>query len=100
MEVPVEYGGAGMPFFTTVLAIEELAKVDPSVSVVCDVQNTLFTTAFLQWASEEQKQQYLPQIVKNKVRQLVMVGFSMLLLLLVLPHLSLLPSCFHLGLLS
>ncbi|XP_065175671.1 short/branched chain specific acyl-CoA dehydrogenase, mitochondrial-like [Sycon ciliatum] len=67
IEIPSEFGGPAMPFFSVVLAIEELAKVDPSVSVLCDVQNTLFNTAFLQWATPEQRKQYLPRMVKDTV---------------------------------
>src|SRR6056297_620255 len=45
IEVPEEYGGAGSSFFNSILAIEELAFVDPSVSVCVDVQNTLVNNA-------------------------------------------------------
>ena len=67
IEVPEQYGGAGGSFFLAVLAIEELAKVDPSVSVFVDVQNTLVNNIFLNWASEEQKAKYFPQLVSEKV---------------------------------
>lgn len=49
------------------LAIEELAKVDASVSVVCDVQNTLILHFFRAYASRELKQKYLPQLATNLV---------------------------------
>lgn len=62
IEVPEEYGGAGSTFFTACLAIEELAKVDPSVSVVIDVQNTLVNNAILRWGSAAQKEKYLPKM--------------------------------------
>jgi len=67
IEVPEQYGGAGGSFFMAILAIEALAKVDPSVSVLCDVQNTLVNNIFLRWGSEEQKSHYLPQLVSSKV---------------------------------
>jgi short/branched chain acyl-CoA dehydrogenase len=67
IEVPEDYGGQGGTFFQSVLAIEELAKVDPSASVIVDVQNTLVANAILRWAGEEQKQQWLPRIARDTV---------------------------------
>lgn len=67
VDVPEEYGGQGGSFFQSVLAIEELAKVDPAVSVVVDVQNTLVNNAFARWGSEEQKRCYLPQLATGQV---------------------------------
>ncbi|CAG0882838.1 unnamed protein product [Darwinula stevensoni] len=62
MEVPAEYGGNGSSFFNSVLTIEELAKIDPSVSVMVDVQNTLINTLFLKLGTEDQKKTYLPRL--------------------------------------
>jgi len=59
------YGGAGGSFFMACLAIEELARVDPSVSVVVDVQNTLVNNALLRWGNDEQKQKYLTRLAKD-----------------------------------
>ena len=67
VEVKEEYGGQGGTFFQAVLAIEELAKVDPSASVVVDVQNTLVSNAIERWATPEQKQQYLPRLASRSV---------------------------------
>jgi butyryl-CoA dehydrogenase/short/branched chain acyl-CoA dehydrogenase len=61
IDVPEEYGGQGGSFFQAILAIEELAKVDPSASVIVDVHNTLFNFALLTWGTEEQKRRLLPQ---------------------------------------
>ena len=61
MEIPSEYGGGGLSFFDAIIAIEELARVDPAVSVVVDVQNTLINNAFIFYTTEEQKQKYLPR---------------------------------------
>ena len=55
IDIPEEYGGQGGYFFQSILAIEELARVDPSAAVIVDVQNTLFNNAILRWATEEQK---------------------------------------------
>ena len=65
IEIPEEYGGQGGSFFQTVLAIEELAKVDPSASVIVDVQNTLCNSALLKWGSDDQKRRYLPRLAKD-----------------------------------
>ncbi len=67
IEVPEQYGGAGSSFFTAILAVEELAKVDPSVSVFVDVQNTLVNNAILRWASDEQKEKYFPKLCSEWV---------------------------------
>jgi alkylation response protein AidB-like acyl-CoA dehydrogenase len=67
IEVPEEYGGAGSDIFTACLAIEALAMVDPSVSVLVDVQNTLVNNALLRWGSEEQKQRYLTKMTSEWV---------------------------------
>jgi short/branched chain acyl-CoA dehydrogenase len=67
IDVPEEYGGQGGYFFQSILAIEELAKVDPSAAVIVDVQNTLFNNALVRWASEEQKRKYFPRLAKDTV---------------------------------
>ena len=67
IEVPFEYGGVGSSIFSAILTIEELAFVDPSVSVFVDVQNTLVNNALLRWANEEQKQKYLPRLTTDTV---------------------------------
>jgi len=67
IETPEEFGGAGSSFFTAILAIEELARVDASVSVFVDVHNTLVTNALLRWGSEEQRKKYLPQLAASRV---------------------------------
>jgi short/branched chain acyl-CoA dehydrogenase len=67
VDVPEEYGGQGGTFFQTILAIEELAKVDPSASVIVDVQNTLFNNALVRWASEDQRRRWLPRAAKDAV---------------------------------
>ncbi|HEV7699085.1 MAG TPA: acyl-CoA dehydrogenase [Pyrinomonadaceae bacterium] len=67
IESPEEYGGAGSSIFNAILAIEELARVDASVSVFVDVHNTLVTNAFMRWASDDQKKKYLTQMASCKV---------------------------------
>jgi alkylation response protein AidB-like acyl-CoA dehydrogenase len=67
IESPEEYGGAGSTIFNAILAIEELARVDASVSVFVDVHNTLVTNAFLRWGSDELKKKYMPQLASGRV---------------------------------
>ncbi len=67
IESPEEFGGAGSTIFNAILAIEELARVDASVSVFVDVHNTLVTNAFMRWGSDELKKKYLPQMAENRV---------------------------------
>ncbi|HEX5431662.1 MAG TPA: acyl-CoA dehydrogenase [Bryobacteraceae bacterium] len=67
IEIPEAFGGQEGTFFQSILAIEELAKVDPSASVIVDVQNTLFINALLRWANEEQKRRWLPRVAKDTV---------------------------------
>ena len=67
VEVPEAYGGAGSSFFNAILVIEELSKVDPSVAVLVDVQNTLVDNCLVRWASEAQKRRYLPRLCQDQV---------------------------------
>ncbi|MBS1768794.1 MAG: acyl-CoA dehydrogenase [Acidobacteria bacterium] len=67
IESPEEYGGAGSSIFNAIIAIEELARVDASVSVFVDVHNTLVTNAFLKWGSTELKKKYMPQLASGRV---------------------------------
>jgi len=67
IEIPDAYGGSGATFFMSAIAIEELARVDPSVAVLVDVQNTLVNNAVLRWASEAQKAKYFPLLASSWV---------------------------------
>src|SRR5437016_2869647 len=67
IDVPEELGGQGGTFFQSILAIEELAKVDPSAAVIVNVQNTLFNNALARWGSPEQKQRWLRKSAKDTV---------------------------------
>ena len=67
IEVPETYGGSGGRFFHAVLAVEELSRVDPSVGVLVDVQNTLVVNALLRWGTEDLRQRYLPRLAANAV---------------------------------
>ncbi|BFZ02086.1 hypothetical protein BsWGS_05125 [Bradybaena similaris] len=67
IEIPAEYGGTNSTFFVSTIAIEEIAKVDPSVSVLCDVQNTLVNMLIVKLGTEEQKRKYLPRLATDMV---------------------------------
>jgi alkylation response protein AidB-like acyl-CoA dehydrogenase len=67
VDVPESFGGADTSFFIAVLIVEELSRVDPSVGVLVDVQNTLVNNAFIRWGSEELQSKYLPQLCTEKV---------------------------------
>ena len=67
VEIPAEWGGAGASFFNSILAVEEISRVDPAVAVVVDVQNTLTANALMRWGSPEQKERYLPRLASDTV---------------------------------
>ena len=69
IEIDPKYGGAGSTFFSSIIAIEELAKVDASVSVLCDVQNTLIMDYFRAYGSKELQEKYYPQLATSLVRK-------------------------------
>ncbi len=62
IEVPEPYGGAGGGIFMSVLAIEELARVDASAAIYVDVHNTLVNNALIRRGNEEQQGRYFPRL--------------------------------------
>jgi len=67
IEIPEKHGGAGATFFMSILVVEELARVDASLAVLVDVQNTLVNNAILRWGTEEQKARYFPRLASEWV---------------------------------
>lgn len=67
IEIPEAHGGTGADFFTSVLVVEELSKVDPSIGVLVDVQNTLVINAILRWGNDEQKARIFPRLASDTV---------------------------------
>ncbi|HEX4575784.1 MAG TPA: acyl-CoA dehydrogenase [Edaphobacter sp.] len=67
IEIPEQYGGAGGTFFNSILAVEEISAIDPSVGVMVDVQNTLCINALVCWATEDQKKKYLPRLATDTI---------------------------------
>ena len=67
IEVPTKYGETNSTFMVANLVIEELAKFDPSISVFCDIQNTLINSLIMKLGTQDQKEKYLPQLATNMV---------------------------------
>ena len=67
IEVPERYGGANGYFFLSILAVEELARVDPSIAVMVDVQNTLVINAIKRWGSENIQKSFLPILASKAI---------------------------------
>lgn len=62
IEAPSDYGGVGLGFTAACLAVEEIARVDPAVAVLVDIQNTLLITALMRYGTDEQKEKYLTRL--------------------------------------
>jgi alkylation response protein AidB-like acyl-CoA dehydrogenase len=67
IEIPEQFGGAGGRFFESILAVEEVSRIDPSAGVIVDVQNTLVNNALMRWTNDEQKKRYLPRMAADTV---------------------------------
>jgi short/branched chain acyl-CoA dehydrogenase len=67
IEIPERHGGAEATFFMSILVVEELARVDASLAVLVDVQNTLVNNALLRWGNEDQKSRYFPKLAARWV---------------------------------
>lgn len=67
IEIDSEYGGAGCNFMTTILTVEEISKVDPSVGILVDLQNTLINNIIIKLGTKEQKEKYLPLLASSMV---------------------------------
>ena len=67
IDIAEEYGGQSGSFFQSILAIEELAKVDPAAAVIVDVQNTLCNAALQRWGNDDQKRRFLPRLARDTV---------------------------------
>lgn len=62
MMVPEEYGGAGLDAVSYVVALEEIAAIDASASVIMSVNNSLVSQLIIHFGSDDQKTKYLPDI--------------------------------------
>ncbi|OGO37464.1 MAG: acyl-CoA dehydrogenase [Chloroflexi bacterium RBG_16_57_11] len=66
IEVPEQYGGAGMDTLAYVLALEEICKADASHGTIMSVNNSLYANGLLRFGTEEQKQKYLRPVASGK----------------------------------
>ena len=66
IEVPEEYGGAGMDTLAYVLALEEICKADASHGTIMSVNNSLFCYGILKFGTEEQKQKFLVPVASGE----------------------------------
>lgn len=73
IEIPEEYSGTGSNFMTSILAVEEIAKVDPAVSVIVDIQNTLINSLIARLGTKEQKEKYLTALATKSVNSLLIL---------------------------
>jgi alkylation response protein AidB-like acyl-CoA dehydrogenase len=78
MMVSPEYGGAGMDTKSYVLAMEEISKVDASVSVCMSVNNSLVCWGLEAYGNEEQKQKYLTPLAQGKKDNALYIGAFLL----------------------
>src|SRR5207247_8849743 len=67
IHIPEGFGGSSDTFFMSVLALEEISRVDASFGVFIDLQNTLVNNAIMRWATDDQKRKYLPRLAKHTV---------------------------------
>src|ERR1700683_1067484 len=67
MMVDPKYGGSGMDSISYVLAMEEISKIDASVSVCMSVNNSLVCWGVETYCNEEQKQKYLVPLASGQV---------------------------------
>ncbi|CAB0014364.1 unnamed protein product [Nesidiocoris tenuis] len=67
IEIDPEYGGTGASFFSTILVVEELSKIDPSLGILVDLQNTLINSLIVKLGTPEQKKEYLTRLAADTV---------------------------------
>lgn len=67
IEIPEEYGGSGLNFFSSIIAIEEFAKADSVIGGLVDLQNTVVNTLLLHNGSKELLDKYCPRLAKDMV---------------------------------
>jgi alkylation response protein AidB-like acyl-CoA dehydrogenase len=67
IEIPEAYGGTGATFFHSVLAVESISRVDPSIGVLVDVQNTLVVNALNRWGNDDVKRRFLTRLANGTV---------------------------------
>lgn len=67
MEVPEQYEGSGLDFTSACLVIQEISRVDPSVGILVDIQNTLTNNAIRFWGSPQLQEEWLPRLASDTI---------------------------------
>ncbi|HOA23491.1 MAG TPA: acyl-CoA dehydrogenase family protein [Aggregatilineales bacterium] len=67
LQVPEEYGGAGLDSITAVIALEEIARACGSTALAVAAHNSLCCAPIVKWGTEEQKAKYLPTLTSGEV---------------------------------
>src|SRR3989442_9995293 len=67
LSIPEEYGGLGLGAVGAIIVAEEIAKVSLSAGLIIGVQNRLVGNAIAKFGSTEQKEKYLPRLVKGEI---------------------------------
>jgi alkylation response protein AidB-like acyl-CoA dehydrogenase len=78
MMVDPQYGGSGMDTMSYVLAMEEISKIDASVSVCMSVNNSLVCYGLQEYANEDQKKKYLTPLAQGKKNAELYIGAFLL----------------------
>ena len=66
IEIPEDYGGAGMDTLAYVLALEEICKADAAHGAIMSVNNSLYCYGLLRFGTEEQKQRFLVPVASGE----------------------------------
>ena len=67
MEIPEHHGGSGLSFLSACLVVEEISRVDPSVSLLVDIHNTLTNNAVRFWGSNDLQERWLTRLATDTV---------------------------------
>lgn len=65
MEIDPRHDGSGLSFTSACLVVEEIARVDPSVAILVDIQNTLTNNAVRFWGSDSLQDKWLPRLATD-----------------------------------
>lgn len=67
VEMPMEWGGAEASFTAAIATVEQIARVDPAVAVLVDIQNTLINNMLRFWGSDELQNEWGPRLCTDTV---------------------------------
>ncbi len=81
IEAPEEFGGVGLGFTAACIAVEEIARVDPSLAVMIDIHNTLNIASLMKYGTDEQISLYLPRLCQDTVSRHAPQSFENILIM-------------------